>query len=90
VRAWSAGDAPSKAAIRVAAANYATSAPPSIITNLLRALQLGTKYIYQALPRIITLWAELGEDAQVMAFQEATQKCEALTAPCFASLAHQV
>jgi serine/threonine-protein kinase ATR len=35
-----------------------------VIENYLRALTYGTKYIYQTLPRIITLWLDLG--TQVM------------------------
>ena len=31
-----------------------------VIENYLRSLSYGTKYIYQTLPRIITLWLELG------------------------------
>ncbi|KAE9410202.1 hypothetical protein BT96DRAFT_913020 [Gymnopus androsaceus JB14] len=29
------------------------------------AINLGTKYIYQTVPRLLTLWLDLGEDAQV-------------------------
>ncbi|KAL3418858.1 protein kinase Rad3 (phosphatidylinositol 3) [Phlyctema vagabunda] len=31
-----------------------------VIENYLRALSFGTKYIYQTLPRILTLWLDLG------------------------------
>jgi serine/threonine-protein kinase ATR len=31
-----------------------------VIENYLRALKCGTKYVYQTLPRIITLWLDLG------------------------------
>ncbi|KAH8588648.1 protein kinase-like protein rad3 [Bisporella sp. PMI_857] len=31
-----------------------------VIENYLRALSFGTKYIYQALPRLLTLWLDLG------------------------------
>jgi serine/threonine-protein kinase ATR len=34
-----------------------------VIENYLRSLAFGTKYIYQTLPRIITLWLEVAEDA---------------------------
>ncbi|KAL9615276.1 MAG: hypothetical protein Q9167_000247 [Letrouitia subvulpina] len=34
-----------------------------VIDNYLRSLAFGAKYIYQTLPRILTLWLELGSDA---------------------------
>ncbi|KAL9043272.1 MAG: hypothetical protein Q9214_003535 [Letrouitia sp. 1 TL-2023] len=34
-----------------------------VIDNYLRSLAFGAKYIYQTLPRILTLWLELGNDA---------------------------
>ena len=34
-----------------------------VIENYLRSLGFGAKYIYQTLPRILTLWLELGDDA---------------------------
>ena len=33
-----------------------------VIENYLRSLAFGAKYIYQTLPRILTLWLELGND----------------------------
>lgn len=35
-----------------------------VIENYLRSLAFGAKYIYQTLPRILTLWLELGSDAE--------------------------
>lgn len=34
-----------------------------VIDNYLRSLAFGAKYIFQTLPRILTLWLELGNDA---------------------------
>ena len=35
-----------------------------VIENYLRSLAMGAKYIHQTLPRILTLWLELGADIQ--------------------------
>lgn len=35
-----------------------------VIENYLRSLAFGAKYIYQTLPRILTLWLELGSDTE--------------------------
>ncbi|PBP17844.1 phosphatidylinositol 3 [Diplocarpon rosae] len=35
-----------------------------VIENYLRALTYGTKYLYQTLPRILTLWLDLGTQVQ--------------------------
>lgn len=35
-----------------------------VVENYLRAVCFGAKYIYQTLPRILTLWLELGSDAE--------------------------
>ncbi|EKD14277.1 phosphatidylinositol 3 [Drepanopeziza brunnea f. sp. 'multigermtubi' MB_m1] len=35
-----------------------------VIENYLRALTYGTKYLYQTLPRILTLWLDLGSQVQ--------------------------
>ena len=35
-----------------------------VIENYLRSLAFGAKYIYQTLPRILTLWLELGSNAE--------------------------
>lgn len=35
-----------------------------VVENYLRSLAFGAKYIYQTLPRILTLWLELGSDAE--------------------------
>jgi serine/threonine-protein kinase ATR len=36
-----------------------------VIENYLRSLAFGAKYIYQTVPRILTLWLELGTDAEL-------------------------
>ena len=35
-----------------------------VVENYLRSLAFGAKYIYQTLPRILTLWLELGSNAE--------------------------
>ena len=35
-----------------------------VIENYLRSLAYGSRYIYQTLPRVLTLWLELGTDAE--------------------------
>lgn len=35
-----------------------------VVENYLRSLAFGAKYIYQTLPRILTLWLEIGSDAE--------------------------
>lgn len=37
----------------------------STIRAYAEAINLGTKYIYQTVPRLLTLWLDLGEDAKV-------------------------
>lgn len=33
-----------------------------VIENYLRSLAFGAKYIFQTLPRVLTLWVELGSE----------------------------
>ncbi|KAL8830882.1 MAG: hypothetical protein Q9191_001178 [Dirinaria sp. TL-2023a] len=35
-----------------------------VIENYLRSMSVGAKYIYQTLPRVLTLWLELGSEAE--------------------------
>jgi serine/threonine-protein kinase ATR len=35
-----------------------------VFDNYSKALSFGTKYIYQALPRMLTLWLDLGSEAE--------------------------
>ncbi|KAI5476130.1 phosphatidylinositol 3-/4-kinase [Pseudohyphozyma bogoriensis] len=39
-----------------------------------RTLSLGTKYIYQAMPRMLTIWLEMGEDAEVVEYWRLKRK----------------
>lgn len=34
-----------------------------VIDNYLRSLAFGAKYIFQTLPRVLTLWLDLGSDS---------------------------
>ncbi|KAL9130247.1 MAG: hypothetical protein Q9217_001540 [Psora testacea] len=36
-----------------------------VVENYLRSLAFGAKYIYQTMPRILTLWLDLGTDAEL-------------------------
>ncbi|KAF9964926.1 hypothetical protein BGZ65_000949, partial [Modicella reniformis] len=44
-----------------------------------KALTLGPKYLYQALPRLLTFWLELGQQAVQQAVQPRTEANAAMT-----------
>ncbi len=35
-----------------------------VIENYLRSLTFSTKYIFQTLPRVLTLWVDLGSESE--------------------------
>lgn len=35
------------------------------VRNYARAVGLGSKYVYQAIPRMLTLWLDLGENPKI-------------------------
>lgn len=39
-----------------------------------RSLELGTKFIYQAMPRMLTIWLEAGEDPEVLEYVKRHKK----------------